>query len=231
MLAGVLLHEHLIARASRDGSGPFLTHYAGDERTELSARSFANWTAKTANLLTDGLGLDPGDRVELRLAAERPGHWMTLVWVMAAWQAGLTVVASDGDVVVTGPEPASGEAPGVPALACSLHPLGLGLRDLPPGWTDFSAATLAQPDAWFGTGPESPDDTAWDLAGRTATFAELTAATPTGARRLVVDPADAWAAATRCLVEPLLGGGSSVVVTGATEDALARIAQNEKVDS
>lgn len=225
----MLLHEHLLDRAASDGSTPFLTHYRADDRTELSARSFANWVAKTANLLTDELGLDPGDRVELRVAANHPGHWMTLVWVMATWQAGLTVTDADGDVIVTGPEPAG--TPNGPALACSLHPLGLGLRDLPEGWSDFSALALAQPDAWFGSGPDSPDDPAWEVAGRALSFAQLTTGEPESRRLLVRDPEDAWAAAHACLIGPLLGGGSSVIACDVSDAALARIAESERVDA
>lgn len=225
----MLLHEHLLDRVGRDGSIPFLTYYQGIDRTELSVRSFANWVAKTANLLTDELGLDPGDRVELRVADDHPGHWMTLVWVMATWQAGLIVADADGDVVVAGPDPAA--APSVPALACSLHPLGLGLRDLPAGWSDFSTLALAQPDAWFGTGPDSPDDPAWDVAGRTLSFAQLAAGRPESRRLLVRDPADAWTAAETCLVGPVLGGGSCVVACGVTDSALVRIVTSERVDA
>lgn len=228
-LARVLLHELLNRRSRIDGSAPFLTTYQSDQRTELSVRSFANWVAKTANLMTDDLGLDPGDRVELRLAGQHPGHWMTLVWTMAVWQAGLCVTDTDGDLVVEGPEP--GPTTGTPGFACSLHPLGLGLRDLPEGWSDFSTTALAQPDAWFGTGPDSPDDQAWERDGRSLTFAELTEAVPpSDARVLLVDPDDPWDAAARCLIAPLRGSGSSVVAIGADDTHLARIRDSEKVD-
>jgi|LSQX01.1.fsa_nt_gb uncharacterized protein (TIGR03089 family) len=235
MLADVPLLDLLNRRARDDGSGPFLTCYVGDgagslpERTELSARSFANWVAKTANLLADDVGLEPGDRVELRLAEEHPGHWMTLIWMMAAWQAGLAVTDSAGDVVVGGPLP--GRAPAVPAYACSLHPLGLGLTDLPDGWTDFSGNALAQPDDWFGAGPHSPDDVAWDMADGTRTFAELAEVEPMAGRALIVDPPDAWAAVRGCLAAPLLGGGSSVIALGVDETRLTKIAADERVDA
>ncbi|WP_432558452.1 TIGR03089 family protein [Granulicoccus sp. GXG6511] len=231
----MLLHDLLARRASSDGSGPFLTCYVGGSsgglpaRTELSARSFANWVAKTSNLLVDEAGLVPGDRVELRLAADHPGHWMTLIWTMAAWQAGLTVTDDAGDVIVAGPSPTG--TPGVPAYACSLHPLGLGLKDLPDGWTDFSGTALAQPDDWFGEGPDSPAATAWEVGDDARTFAELTAVEPSPARVLVVDPQDAWTAVRACLAAPLLGGGSSVVAAAVDETALAAIAADEKVDA
>jgi len=42
---------------------PFVTYYdeASGERSELSAKSLANWVAKTHFLLTDELGLGVGD--------------------------------------------------------------------------------------------------------------------------------------------------------------------------
>ena len=232
MLGRVLLHDLLTRRATTNGTDPFVTWYGLDPqgssaRTELSVRSFANWVAKTANLLTDELGLEPGERVELRLNHDYPGHWMTLIWTMAAWQAGLTVTDGPGDVVVTGPTP--GTAPKVPGYACSLHPLGIGLRDLPPGWADFSTEVLAQPDDWFGPGPDSPDDLAWDSAERSCTLGELMTLPSSAGRVLLTNPTSAWDVAQHCLVAPLLGGGSTVITTDVDETATARIAQDEKV--
>ena len=49
----------------RYGDKPLLTWYDDhrDERVELSYRTFGNWVAKTANLLVDEYGAEPGDRV------------------------------------------------------------------------------------------------------------------------------------------------------------------------
>src|SRR5690606_26629645 len=54
---------------SRDPSRPLYTFYddATGERVELSVKSFENWVAKTANLLQDGLGTEPGDRIAVML--------------------------------------------------------------------------------------------------------------------------------------------------------------------
>lgn len=235
MLARVLLHDLLARRAATDGSGPFLTCYVADPagaapfRTELSAGSFANWVAKTANLIVDEAGLDPGDRIEMRLHRLHPGHWMTLTWTMAAWQAGMTVVDTGGDLIVDGPAP-DDPSPGVPAYACSLHPLGLGLTTVPDGWTDFSRNALAQPDAWFGDGPESPDTPAWEVAGEHLTLAELMTLEPSDRRELIADPESPWTAVRRGLVAPLLGGGSTVLTAALDGTALARIARDERVD-
>src|SRR5262249_10238292 len=69
---------------------PLVTFYddATGERIELSATTFGNWVAKTANLLVDELDAEPGDRIALDL----PPHWQTAVWLFAAWSAGLHVV-------------------------------------------------------------------------------------------------------------------------------------------
>ncbi|HET9005909.1 MAG TPA: TIGR03089 family protein, partial [Actinomycetes bacterium] len=77
----------------RYGDKPFLTWYDDhrDERIELSYRTFDNWVAKTANLLVDELGAEPGDRVGAALV----DHWQTPVVLAACWRAGMGVVAID----------------------------------------------------------------------------------------------------------------------------------------
>jgi uncharacterized protein (TIGR03089 family) len=228
MLTVVLILDRLHHRTMTDGVSPFLTYYSGPERTELSARSFTNWVLKTANLLGDEFDLGPGDTIRLTVAETHPAHWMTLIWTMAAWQAGLTVVDTAADLEVAGPE--IGGAPGGPAVACSLHPLGVGLRNLPAGWTDFSTAALAQPDTWFGeTAAES--DPAWAVDDDHLTFADLVEMDARAGRSVVSGVLDRWEAVRTCLVEPLLGGGSTVVVAGdPTRDELEKIAEAEKAD-
>ncbi|MFP5371277.1 MAG: TIGR03089 family protein, partial [Actinomycetes bacterium] len=77
----------LTAAVARAGAAPLVTSYddATGDRVELSAVTLANWVAKTANLLVDGLGAQPGDRVVMVL----PPHWQTAVWLMACWSAGV----------------------------------------------------------------------------------------------------------------------------------------------
>ncbi len=92
-------------RVRTAGADPLLTHYDLDAggRTELSVATFANWVAKTANLIED-LGADSGV-VGLPLALRRPGHWMTLLWPLAAWQreCAIALDAAGADVAVVGP--------------------------------------------------------------------------------------------------------------------------------
>lgn len=231
MLTSVLILDRLNRRTAIDGASPFLTHYADGQRTELSARSFANWVAKTANLVVDEYSLEPGDTVRLTLADAHPAHWMTLIWTMAAWQAGLTVVDGRADLEVAGPEVvAAGTPADSPAVACSLHPLGMGLADLPPGWADFSTAALAQPDDWFG---ETAADSAaaWAVGDDELTFADLARVDARASRRVVSGILDRWEAVRACLLAPLLGGGSTVIVAGDPDSAdLDRIAAAEKAD-
>ncbi len=133
-------------RVAQSGPLPLITWYDldADYRIELSAISFANWVDKTVNLMAS-MGLDdPGlDRlvVGLPLLVTDPGHWVGLVWVMAAWQIGAQVQAlplADLDIVdlaVVGPRDPH-PVPGAETIACSLHPLGAGFPVPPVGLTD-----------------------------------------------------------------------------------------------
>ncbi|SFN82354.1 TIGR03089 family protein [Actinomadura madurae] len=107
--------ELLRRRVGDDPSRPLVTFYddARGERVELSARTFDNWVAKTANFLVDGLAAEPGTRVVLVL----PPHWQTAVWLMACWSAGLVAEPLDPDAVRrdgaerSRAEPIAGSAP------------------------------------------------------------------------------------------------------------------------
>jgi hypothetical protein len=140
-------------RLAGDPGRPFLTYYddSTGERTELSVTTFANWVAKTANLLADELLLDPGAVVELRL----PTHWLGPVFLGAAWSAGLVVADDPGgvvDLVVTGPgydEPES-----VERLACSLAPFATRFAEpLPEGVQDFGVLWPGQGDVFVPADP------------------------------------------------------------------------------
>lgn len=214
-------------RARTEGAEPLLTHYdlAGGGRTELSVATFANWVNKTANLIED-VGADAG-QVGLPLATSRPGHWMTLIWPLAAWQRECTVSpsADHADVAVVGPDDSQPIVPGA-TFACSLHPLGLGLRDLPDGVLDFTGEALTQPDQ-AGTLPSAPSAPAWIDGSAVLSHADLAATTPV-AGRVLVRPSGALETLRSAILGPLLGGGSSVVVEGTPDDALlAKIRASE----
>ena len=228
------LTDHLARRSRTDGSAPFLTHYSPAGRTELSVRSYANWVDKTANLIVDEFDLTEGDRVRLQLAAQHPGHWMTLVWAMACWRAGVTVTDGDAELTVTGPFDSSLRSSlkehGA-VISCSLHPLALPQRDLPDGVRDFSAEALAQPDAWLGTDSD-PETPVLDLADRQATLAELAGLAelgPIGGRLLLADPPSLWVAVLEGLIQPL-PDGSRVITEGIDQAELTRITASEKVE-
>ncbi|MFT4218628.1 MAG: TIGR03089 family protein [Micropruina sp.] len=220
-------------RARTAGAEPLLTHYDLDAggRTELSVATFANWVAKTANLIED-LGADSG-LVALPLALSRPGHWMTLLWPLAAWQreCAITLDAAGADLVVVGPVDPRPMLPSA-TLACSLHPLGLGLRDLPDGVLDFTTEALTQPDR-AGTLPSAANAPAWiDPAGTEGaevfSHADL-AGTPPVAGRVLVVPSGPLGTLREAVLGPLLGGGSAVVVEGSPDDALlAKIRASER---
>jgi len=220
----VVVALHRAARSR--GSAPLLTWYGADgARTELSVRSFTNWVDKTANLLLD---LDLDDLVVAGLVSrEHPGHWMSLIWPLATWQAGGSyVLDGPGTVAVIGPEsPAA--VPGAVTFACSLHPLGLGLRDLPSGVLDFTSEALARPDAPIIM-PVEPDAIAWAGDDRPLTHAQLDIAPQAG--RVLVRPQDAWHTLADAVIAPILGGGSSVVVEGKRSgDDLNRLIASERI--
>ncbi len=220
-----------LAQAARTRGGePLLTWYRPETggRTELSVRTVANWVDKTANLLED---LDVTGTVAGPVSVAHPGHWMSLLWPLAAWQHGCGYRAGGPEagceLLVVGPEdPRPG--PGVTTIACSLHPLGLGLRDLPDGVLDFSGEALAQPDA-HAAEPVEASAPAWADAGRVLDHAATGLVEPQ-AGRVLVRPTTAWATLAQALLGPVLGGGSAVVVEGPVEaDALARLAAAERV--
>lgn len=152
----------LLAAALRDDPGrPLYTFYddATGERVELSVKTFENWVAKTANLLQDGLDVDPGDRIAIML----PSHWQGAVWIFAAWAAGLIVdldSTADVAVIVTGPDTieAAGAVGAGEVVALSLRPLGGPFTTpLPPGVIDYGAEVLTYGDVFSPYGSTDPE--------------------------------------------------------------------------
>ncbi len=148
----------------RDGARPLVTFYddAAGERVELSVASFENAVAKTANLLQDELGTEPGERVLLLL----PTHWQSAVWVFAAASCGLQLADPDAagdpgpEVVVCGPgtlERAAG-AGARDVVALALRPLGGPFAEpLPDGVLDHGVEAQAQPDVFNAYEPVEAD--------------------------------------------------------------------------
>jgi uncharacterized protein (TIGR03089 family) len=147
-----LLRRVVAAEPSR----PLVTFYddAAGERIELSAKTFDNWVAKTANLLVDGLDAEPGERVALAL----PPHWQTAVWLFASWAAGLTVepiepgdlagiAAGGAEIVVVAGAGTAVEAPAArDIVGLSLHAMGAPLQDGAPGVIDYAVEVRSYGD-------------------------------------------------------------------------------------
>lgn len=231
-----LIADRLRRRVRANGAAPLLTYYdlGSGERTELSAVTLANWVAKTANLLVDELDLQPGDAVELALARSAPGHWVTLVWELACWTVGAVVdlrATGGGALAVTGPPGPDASQPGRPVLVCSLHPLGLGLPTAPPiGVIDYALEVRAQPDVHAAV-PQSGLAPAWRDASGTRTQAQLLEHPYDRALRRLVRPTAPWTTTAEALIEPLLTGGSTVLVAGpASPDDLRRLADQERAE-
>lgn len=209
----------LAARVQRDAGRPLVTFYdhATDERVELSVTTYANWVAKASGLLSDVAGLERGMALRLDL----PPHWLSTVFLGAAWTVGLRVTTSaDPDAVVCGPESLdtwASRAAQLPVLACSLRPLGVRFAQaLPPGVLDVGVEIWGQPDGFTAWDPPTGDDLATDSASQTQLWRDdLTAAVGSpltdGGRLLsVADPASPPGIAT--FTEPLRRGGSLVLV-------------------
>jgi uncharacterized protein (TIGR03089 family) len=197
------------ALTATGGARPFVTFYddATGERTELSAVTLANWVAKTANLLVDGLGLGVGDVAAVRL----PAHWQTAAVLLGCWSAGLTVDLG------TGPGPGTAEVAFVTetetadageTFALALAPLGMPFRPGPPGGTqDYVVEVRGYGDHYTGP-PVRPDQVA--LADGTTHAALVGSPSPPAGSRLLID-GDRHADPRQWLVAPLLAGGSVVL--------------------
>jgi uncharacterized protein (TIGR03089 family) len=146
-------------QAGRYGDKPFLTWYDDrrGERVELSFKTFDNWVAKTANLLVDELGAEPGDRVGALLV----DHWQTPIVLAACWRAGVGVVALDLRDVPDGlaaafvrEELLAGAAAleGTPLVALTADLLGRAGHDLGRA-LNFSRVVPAMGDL-FEAGPD-----------------------------------------------------------------------------
>ena len=219
----------LAATLRTDPGRAFVTYYdlASGERTELSVTTYANWVAKTASLFVEELDLERGQR----LLVDLPAHWLTPVFLGAAWTVGLVVVTEgDADAVVCGPAGLAtyaGQAASLPVLATALHPLGLRFSEpLPDGVRDFGVEVWSQPDAFVPWDAPTGDDEA--LPGTTQ--AELVGAPATLAprARLLTDASPL--AHPHVLLEAMTGNGSVVLVTSteALRDQVDRVAGTER---
>jgi uncharacterized protein (TIGR03089 family) len=227
-------------RLSADGAAPLVTYYddSTGERVELSAITFDNWVAKTANLMRDELLVEDGDVVHIDL----PLHWQALVWMQATWSAGAVVAigpaGADASPAVTVSTPARiGLAAGQERVALSLRPLGLPCGEpLPAGVHDYAVSVPAHGDR-FPT-RTMPLNSAALVTGQVSTcHADLLAAAAQvglsrGQRTLRVGALASLEDAVHAWVAPMSVLGSVVVVSGTDDPArLERIASDEKVSA
>lgn len=230
----------LRAAASADPARPLLTSYddASGERTELSGATYDNWLAKTANLLVDGLGAQPGERVALLL----PLHWHAAVWLGACWVAGLVPVPggdpAEADHAVAGPDDldALARCPGE-RVAVSLRPFGGFATPLAPGLLDWAGEVLAYGDH-FPTPAQAGDAPALVDGSDSLTGDQLVARAQTSAavanlsaadRVLVAGDGLGADLAVDALLAPLTAGASLVWCRNLDTALLVRRVETERV--
>lgn len=195
--------ELLTAQLRRDPTRPLLTYYdhASGERVELSVATTANWVAKTANYLTDELGIDSGDAVSVLL----PLHWQAAVVLLASWAVGArTSLEPGGDATFTA-------AAGDDSPTTVLLPMG-------PMGADFARLVAAQPDQFVAHAAGGDD-----LVGAAPVDV------PNGARVLTVAAYDGADAIGYGLIAPLAVDGSIVMVRNAEPARLRADAGTERV--
>ncbi|MFD0310508.1 TIGR03089 family protein [Streptomyces sp. NPDC127119] len=230
-----------------DPARPLVTFYddATGERVELSVATFANWVAKTANLLQGELGAEPGERVALLL----PAHWQTAVWLLACSSVGVVAQvggdAGDADHVVAGPgQFEAGLACSGERVALSLAPLGRRFAQVPAGYADYAVEVPGQGDVFRPYGPVDPESAALVVAGAEFSGAQVVerargdagvlGLAGSGGRVLSGLSYDTWEGLSAGLYGALAAGGSVVLcrhLDQLGEDALAKRIESERVTS
>jgi uncharacterized protein (TIGR03089 family) len=216
----------LLDYALGEPARPLITFYddATGERVELSVATFANWVAKTANLIQGDLDAQPGDRLALLL----PAHWQTAVWLQACFATGVIAVPggdpASADLVVTGPDPQTLDA----ARACrgervalALRPLGGRFPQPPQGFADYAVEVPTQGDRFAPYAPVTPEAYALELpGGEKLTGAEVVERARASAAALGLEPGsrllsglpfDGWDGLAAGLLAPLAANGSVVL--------------------
>ena len=211
-------------------------------RVELSARSLANWAAKTAGLVGDELGLGPGDRV----AVDPVAHWLLPGLLAGIWTAGPEVVTTGGTVDAAVVVRGGGTAVDAEEIFTldAASALQLGAPDdapgAPPDSRDLPTALRPHPDR-----PGPARGAATDLALDGLTRTALAAAAHESAARLGLTPGAGrllWSGSldgeglVAALLAPWTVGGSLVLVTSApgapvpAAERVAAIAATEAAD-
>lgn len=230
-MASTLTQELLDPILATDPAGPRVTYYddGTGERVEVSTVTLANWAAKTANLLRDELGLEPGARVSVLL----PAHWQTAAVLLGAWWAGAEVVlgadeTADLALVHGSRIDEAGDVPEI--LALSLDAFGKPVPDLPVGVTDYATSVRVHGDQFRPSGHQAA------LEGRSVDEVLASARVRAEAHSLVVGDrvlsSLPWTTAEELvdgLLSVLVAGGSLVQVVDPDASRMERRIVTEKV--
>lgn len=187
-------HQVLTECVADDPTRPVLSFYddtpgpTHGERIEISRKVLANWVAKAANALQEGLDAQGGTVVQLDLPAT---HWRTCYWMLAVWSVGatLTLDAHEGaDVLVTTDpgSPAAEDADEV--VAVSLAALARQYAgDLRSGVLDEAGELATFGDVFTAWDEPEPGDEALVHDGERTTYGDLVGEPewPPGSRVLV----------------------------------------------
>lgn len=224
---------------SSDATRPLLTYYddASGERIELSVASFENAVAKTANLLQDEIGTEPGEAVCLLL----PTHWQSAVWVFAAAACALRLVDEPAlcDVVVCHPGSldAAVSAGSRDVVAMALRPLGGGFSEqLPAGVLDHGVEAPGQPDVFMAATPPTAQTELFDgedqhtVLRRAVATADSLGLEP-GARLMTERSPANRADLVVGVLSALVVGGSVVLVRHPDPQLASRRAEQEQVSA
>ncbi|MFE4215040.1 TIGR03089 family protein [Streptomyces sp. NPDC056844] len=206
-----------------DPARPLVTFYddATGERVELSVATFANWVAKTANLLQGDLAAEPGDRLALLL----PAHWQSAVWLLACSSVGVVAEVqgdpASADLVVSGPDTLDrARACRGERVALALRPLGGRFPQAPEGFADYAVEVPGQGDRFAPYAPVDPAAPALSVGGAVLTADQLVARAREDAAELGLGPGsrlltgrtyDTWEGLSAGLLAPLAAGGSVVL--------------------
>jgi uncharacterized protein (TIGR03089 family) len=241
-------------RARTGGQRPFVTFYddATGERTELGWATFDNWVAKTANLLSEELEVEPRSTLLIDLAA----HWTTTVLTTAAWRVGARLALPEVERVPAASHDgrpfaaaAVSEARSLERSAARLLVVGTGMGGRLAGDGDIGAAisygeeVLSFPDELLeevdGDGEELAVIAAEGASGRLAiSHGALLAAGARVAKASGLAPGDRLLTTIDpCSLEglvvltaALVADAGLVLVANADAQRLARTAATERVD-
>ena len=160
-------------------------------------------------------------------------HWRSLVWALAAWQAGVTVRLD-----TAGPAPDVWSPPTRscwPATARTRYwwpRAHLQLRwpgEVPDGVLDYAAEVRSYADAYLGLDTLAADGMALEYDGGDLTFGELLGQ-PAPARVLLVPAQTAWPEVLREALATWQGGGT-VVLVHADVEVSQRLLDSERVSA